>query len=89
MTVTGQIRDVSKLDIDGHSVIVTGRWLKIAKVHDEAFWKNGEAVTNPKSFIARLKQWHLKPDLFEFAENRTPLLDIDTIWNGTALQSYR
>ena len=46
---------------------VTGKFLKIAEVHDE-IWLEGEAVQNPDALIARLKSEGKKADIFSFGQ---------------------
>lgn len=53
ISVEGSSRKVPSVQIDGRTVIVTGRWLKLASVHDEE-WEDGTVVPSPDGFIAKL-----------------------------------
>ena len=59
---------VPSVTIDGRPVIVTGKWLKTARVQDQELLE-GESVAEPGSFIARLKSSGLKADVFTFIQN--------------------
>ena len=49
------------------SVIVLGKWVKMASVHDEE-WTAGEIVKNPESFVTQLKQQRLPAHVFTFMQ---------------------
>jgi len=53
--------------IDGKAVIALGRWIKIARVHEEE-WTEGEVVKNPESFIAQLKRPRFPAHVFTFLQ---------------------
>lgn len=55
---------VPSAEIDGRTVIVTGKWIKIASIRDEEVVENG-FVENPKTFVAALKK-ELEPDVLTF-----------------------
>jgi hypothetical protein len=58
---------VPVVEAQDRTVIVSGRWIKIAVVQDEDLVE-GEAVPDPQAFIARLKKTGPKADLFTFAQ---------------------
>jgi hypothetical protein len=71
ISVEGRVHEVPSLQIDGRTVIVEGRWLKMASVHDEE-WLNGEVVPAPDQFIANLREHKgLGADLFTFTQKPT------------------
>ena len=71
ISVEGTSRKVPSGQIDGRTVIVTGRWLKLASVHDEE-WEEGTVVPSPGGFIAKLlKHDALRADLFTFTQKPT------------------
>jgi len=71
ISVEGSSRKVPSVQIDGRTVIVTGRWLKLASVHDEE-WEDGTVVPSPDGFIAKLlKHGVLGADLFTFTQKPT------------------
>ena len=63
----GKERSVPSLNIDGKTVIVTGKWLKIASIMDEEFLE-GETVPDPQVFVTRLKDFGVKADIFTFSQ---------------------
>jgi len=53
--------------VDGQRVAITGKWIRIATVHDEE-WLETE-VTEPERFIERLKQsYKTRADIFTFTQ---------------------
>lgn len=87
ISVKGQMRPVPALSIEGRTVIVTGKWLKVAYVHDEPFVV-GESVPNPEIFLDRLANCGFKPDLFKFAQKITdpvPKFNYHLEWDNFAV----
>jgi hypothetical protein len=70
VSVRGKILELPSLQIDGRNVVSRGKWIKVASVKDEQYVE-GEVVPNPELFIARLKEWEPKPDLFTFTQKIT------------------
>ncbi|MGA2967125.1 MAG: GNAT family N-acetyltransferase [Terriglobales bacterium] len=71
ISLRGRRVEVPALQINGRTVIVDGRWLKVASVHDEE-WLEGEVVAAPDGFIARLREHkELEADLFTFTQKPT------------------
>ena len=67
ISVKGKRVSVPSVNIDGSTIIVTGKWLKIAMVQDEE-WLQNEPIKDPESFTANLRQLPLKADLFTFSQ---------------------
>jgi hypothetical protein len=65
--IKGKSFMVPSAQVDGHTVIATGKWVKTARVHDEE-WTSGQIVKAPADFIARVKEQGLKADVFTFAQ---------------------
>ena len=65
--VKGKPVSVQSAQVDGRTVLTSGKWLPIAAVHDEELVE-GETVTDPESFVSRLKETGLKSDIFTFAQ---------------------
>lgn len=63
--VKGKNFQVPAAEIEGRTVIVRGRWFKIASVRDESVTE-GELVRNPQVFAAQLQDSGLKPDVLTF-----------------------
>ena len=53
--------------VEGQPVIVRGKWVKIASVHDEE-WKEGQVVGSPELFLKGLKASNLEADIFTFCQ---------------------
>jgi hypothetical protein len=74
------------MDICGHTVVVTGNWIKRAEIKDEQAAK-GTSVEDPELFIVRLKESELKPDIFTFRQrppDTVPKYDYPFEWNNWA-----
>jgi hypothetical protein len=65
--IRGKTIAVPSVRIRGRSVIVTGKWLKIAAVEDEDCLE-GEVVDTPDIFVSELKRSSLQADLFTFQQ---------------------
>jgi hypothetical protein len=65
--VKGKTTFVPSVQIDGRTVITTGKWLKIAAVRHEELVE-GDTVADPDLFVSRLKKSGLKADIFTFAQ---------------------
>ena len=62
---------VPSIQVYGRTVVVTGRALKVAAVHDED-WQDGEIVSKPDDFVSCLRQQKgLRADLFTFSQKPT------------------
>ena len=53
--VKGKALSVPSTQIDGRTVIATGKWLKLAAAQDEELIE-GETVSDPQSFVSQLKE---------------------------------
>ena len=85
--VQGKDVNVPSIRIRDRTVIAVGKWLKVASIHDE-FFVEGEIVPEPDEFIAELKCWNLKPDLFTFAQkvsDLTPRFGFYSEWENFAV----
>lgn len=65
--VKGKILVVPSAQVQGRTVIVNGRWLKLAVVEDED-WIESETVSDPGSFVSQVKESGLDADIFTFAQ---------------------
>lgn len=68
--IDGKDANVPLAQINDRKVIAAGRWLKVASIMDELFVE-GEIAPNPDRFVAQLKGWNVKPDIFTFAQKFT------------------
>jgi hypothetical protein len=58
---------VPSICINNRSVVITGKWIRMATVHDEA-WLEGQVVDPPGLFIEELKESALDADIFTFSQ---------------------
>jgi hypothetical protein len=65
--IKGKPVKVQSILIDDKTLIVTGKSIMIASVHDED-WLEGQVVENPEVYISELKEKKLKADIFTFAQ---------------------
>jgi len=85
--VKGETVLVPSVEIDGRTLVVTGRWLKTATVRDEDLLE-GETVATPESFTQRLSASQLSPDLFTFGQrlpDTAPRYNYHTEWDNLAV----
>ena len=85
--VDGKPIEASLTEIEGRSVVVSGKWLKMATVQDEELVE-GESVKNPDLFVSELKKAHLGADIFTFAQSvrdPKPKYDYFTEWDNAAV----
>jgi len=85
--VKGKDTLVPAVQIDGRTVITSGKWLKKATLKDEDLLE-GEAVCDPESFISQLKESGLNADIFTFAQklpDTTPKYKYLVEWENFAV----
>jgi len=88
ISVGGHSLAVPALDINGNTVVVTGRWLKIAFIHDEE-WMEGE-LPDLDSYISTLKEHNhksLRADIFAVTQKLpdiTPRYSYPMEWESVA-----
>jgi hypothetical protein len=63
--VKGKTTLVPSVEIEGRTVIVTGKWLKVAAIREQNIVE-GELVKTPDSFLRALKSSELKADILTF-----------------------
>ncbi|UOA10196.1 hypothetical protein [Methylobacter sp. S3L5C] len=86
ISVKGRVVNVPSIEMDGREIFVSGNWLKIGRVKDEAWLEDG-AINDPMKCIAKLKQEHLNADIFTFAQqlpNITPKFNFPMEWDNVA-----
>ena len=87
--IRGKNITVPSTEIEGRRVIVTGKVLRVAQVFDEDLVE-GEALSNPSTFIATLQASRLKADLLTFAQrppDTTPKFNEPFEWDNWAIAS--
>jgi len=77
---------VPAVQVDGNTIVVTGRWIRIAAIQDEE-WLEGDTISDPEACIAKLKEAGIRADLFTFAQklpDTTPKHDYHIEWDNCA-----
>jgi hypothetical protein len=85
--VEGKTLKVPSASIDGRTVIVKGRWNRMASVMDEDL-VDGEPVREPAAFIRSLKGTGVPADIFSFAHELTdvtPRHQYQMEWDNAAV----
>jgi hypothetical protein len=69
ITISSKGRSISVpyIQIEGRTVIASGKWLKIAEVNDEV-WLHGEVVQNPGAYLEKIRQERFSADIFTFTQ---------------------
>jgi hypothetical protein len=67
ISVKGRVVRVPAISFQGHTIVMSGRWLKIARIKGET-WMAGDVVGDPESIIARLTQNRPLADIFAFSQ---------------------
>lgn len=71
VSVKGTFREVPSLEINGKTIVLSGRWLKLASIFDED-WQMGKVVQAPDQLATMLKEGNgLKADIFTFTQKPT------------------
>lgn len=67
ISVKGKVVRVPAVSVDGQTIVISGRWLKIASIKGET-WTAGNVVGDPESIIAKLTQDKSSADIFIFSQ---------------------
>jgi hypothetical protein len=84
--ISGKTLYVPSTEICGRTVILRGKWIRVAQVKDEEVVE-GASVQDPQSFITKLKESELKADVFTFAQKPPeiiPKYDYHFEWDNWA-----
>jgi hypothetical protein len=87
--VSGKTVKVPSTRIDNRTVVVQGKWLRIAAIQDEELVE-GEIVAHPQSFLPILERSDLTADLFTFKQNiydSVPKHNYPFDWDNVAVVS--
>lgn len=68
--VAGVTLRVPFAEIAGRTVVVSGRWLRMAAIKDEDF-QEGELVNSPREFVDTIKEKRVGADIFTFSQKLT------------------
>lgn len=70
VSVKGRVTVIPAILVQGRNIIVTGRWIRRAIVHDEE-WLEGRTFDRPEEVIELLKQQQPRPDILSFATSES------------------
>ncbi len=88
----GRIQRSPAIQVENHTVVITGSWLKTAAIYDE-HWQP-EEVEKPELLVAKLKSQPVRADIFTFAQkltDREPRFPYSWEWENAAaipIRSY-
>jgi hypothetical protein len=88
-SVKGKWTTVPALTLNGNNVIVRGRWIKVAVIHDEQ-WQDIQ-IDDPELWIKKLKQnssHELRADIFTFSQKppaKLPKFQYPMVWESRAV----
>lgn len=86
VSVKGRTVKVPSLAIWDKTVVVKGRWLKVARIRDED-WLEGEAVADPDLWVEKIRLSKLNADIFTFTQklpNLAAKYDLSIEWDNVA-----
>jgi hypothetical protein len=89
LRVRGRALIVPSVQINGTTVITTGKWLKIASIRHEELLE-GDSVADPELFVSQLKESGLRADLFTFGQrlpDKNPKHSYHIDWENAAAVS--
>lgn len=92
ISIRGQWVPVPAFEANGHTIVTTGRWLKMAAIHDEE-WLERE-FTEPEACLATLRALpaSARPDIFTFTQkvpHAVPRHDYAMEWDSVAVAAFR
>ena len=88
ISVKGKWVEVAAVAIRDRTVVTSGRWIKIAAIHDERWLES--KLEDPESYIRNLKELHsqgFKADIFSFGQDLSdgkPKFPYHTEWDSVA-----
>ena len=94
ISVRGKIIEVPSSVVEGQTVVVTGKWLKLARIHDEE-WLNQSGLPEPIGFIESFKKSGIQADLLTFSQrvpDVVPRYPYPKEWDNAAIieiKSYK
>jgi hypothetical protein len=68
VSVNGSVRNLLSLRVGDQNVVIAGKFIKLARIHDELF-VDGEPLNQPEVFVGALRRWERRPDIFQFAQD--------------------
>jgi hypothetical protein len=89
--IAGRTVQVPATQIDGRTVIATGKWLKLGRVKDEELVE-GEIIPNPQLFVSTLRKSGLPIDILIFPQRfyqAAPKYEYPMQWDNAAAADTR
>ena len=89
--VRGRNTNVPSVQVSGRTIIVTGKWLKVARARDEELVE-GEAIPNAHDFVSKLKENGLPIDILVFSQRIDephPKYEYPMQWDNAAAADAR
>jgi hypothetical protein len=86
ISVSGKMRDVPALQVEGVVVTINGGFVRVGKIFD-AYWLEAARLPDPRRVVQQLKTADTRPDLFTFtqrAPETTPRFDFHLDWDNIA-----
>ena len=86
INVKDKLAERRSICIDQVTVVVAGRWIRMASVQDED-WIDRTAATDPETFIRTIKDRNLGADIFAFSQKlpeTAPKYDYPYEWDNAA-----
>jgi len=86
VSIKGKPVKVPSLSFGPNRVVVLGKWMKVASIHDEE-WLTGQLVEDPNTVIDHLRKGRLTADLFTFTQKIpevTPRYKLAMEWDNAA-----
>lgn len=87
ISVRGKSVRVPTASVNGKTVVVTGRWLRVARIHDVEFVED-EALADPLAFMKQLAEAGLHADVLTFPQKiyeREPKHRLPFDWDNAAV----
>src|SRR5690242_16122174 len=87
--IRGKTIQAAATEVEGRTIIVKGRWLKLAVIKDDELVE-GEPVKDPKVFVSGFCASSLKADILCFAQkvpDTKPKHDLYFEWDNAAVVS--
>ena len=86
ISIKGKPVKVPSLALDTKRVVVIGKGMRVASVHDEE-WLEAAVVENPEPILATMRKAGLRADLFTFTQkipDVTPRFKLAMEWDNAA-----
>src|ERR1041385_1075144 len=87
VSIKGKAVKVPSLAFGDKRLVVTGKWMRAASVHDEE-WLEGQGGENPPTAVEAMRKANLRADFFTFTQkipDVTPRYDLKMEWDNAAV----